>query len=327
MARLLARNLGLMLLMMATLSFIVFVAVEWDPNRIAANAIPQSSAEQRLGWLKNNNYLALDEAGEIARDAAGEPVYIGLFTRYFRWMGRTVGGDFGYSARFKVPVGDLLWKRLGNTAILAGLTMALMVPLALLFGILAGMREGSTRDRALSVAAIISTSVPEFASAVIAIAVFVFWLEWLPGTSAMIGGFDWKQIIMPVGVLVIYGAGYIARITRASMAEVMNAPFIRTAILKGLPYKKVVLRHALRNALITPVTVIMLQFPWLLSGVIVVESAFAYKGFGTLLLDAAEFNDSNLIEACTLVTVAVVVATQVISDIIYTYLNPRIRFQ
>lgn len=327
MARLLLRYLGVIVLMMAILSFIVFTAVEWNPDAIASNAIPQSSAEQRLGWLKNNGYLVLDDDGEIVRDAGGEAVYVDLFTRYFRWFGRTIRGDFGYSARFKVPVNDLLWRRLGNTAILAGLTMALMVPIALLFGILAGMREGSARDRTLSVVAIISTSVPEFASAIIFIAIFVFWLEWLPGTSAMIGGFDWRQVILPVAVLVVYGAGYIARITRASMAEVMNAPFIRTAILKGLPYKKVVLRHALRNALITPVTVIMLQFPWLLSGVIVVESAFAYKGFGTLLLDAAEFKDSNLIEACTLVTVVVVVSTQAISDIIYTYLNPRIRFQ
>ena len=111
------------------------------------------------------------------------------------------------------------------------------------------------------------------------------------------------------------------------MAEVMRSSFIRTAILKGMTYNQVVMRHALRNALITPVTVIMLQFPWLLSGVIVVEYFFAYKGFGSLLWEAANNTDPYLIEACAMVAVVVVVVTQLIADIIYTYINPRIRFQ
>ena len=175
--------------------------------------------------------------------------------------------------------------------------------------------------------AIVTTSIPEFASAVIFVAVFVFWLDWLPGTSTMVGGFSWAQMVMPVAVLVLYSAGYVARITRASMADVMRSAFIRTAILKGLPRRTVIMRHAMRNALITPVTVIMLQLPWMLSGVIVVEYFFAYKGFGSLLWEAVKFDDPFLIEACAMVAVVVVVASQLIADIIYTYLNPRIRFQ
>ena len=217
--------------------------------------------------------------------------------------------------------------RLANTGILAGLVMLLMVPLALFLGVMAGMREGSLQDRIFSVIAILTTSVPEFASAVFFVGVFTFALKWLPGTSSMLIGFSWAELVMPVGVLVIYGSGYIARITRASMAEVMGSPFIRTAILKGMPYRRVIMKHALRNALITPVTVIMLQFPWLLSGVIVVEYFFAYRGFGSLLWEAANNTDPYLIEACAMVSVVVVVITQLIADIIYTYINPRIRFQ
>jgi peptide/nickel transport system permease protein len=158
-------------------------------------------------------------------------------------------------------------------------------------------------------------------------AIFVFGLGWLPGTSTMTGGFKLRELILPILVLVLYDFGYVARMTRASMAEVMTTHYIRTAVLKGLPYTQVILRHALRNALIAPFTVIMLQVSWLLSGVIVVESFFAYRGFGALLLEASLNQDIFLIEACAMTAVFVAVSTQTLADIGYTYLNPRIRFR
>jgi peptide/nickel transport system permease protein len=237
-----------------------------------------------------------------------------------------VVGDCGDSVRFKVPVGDVMWPRLWNTAILGFWVFAIMIPLSLTLGILAGMREGSKLDRSISVSGIVTTSVPEFASAVFLAAIFVFWLKWLPGTSSMSDGFNFKELILPIMVLVIYDFGYVARMTRASMAEVMTTHYIRTAVLKGLPYREVILKHALRNALIAPFTVIMLQVNWLLSGVIVVEFFFAYKGFGALLLEASLNQDIFMIEACAMVAVFVAVGTQTIADIGYTYLNPRIRF-
>jgi peptide/nickel transport system permease protein len=142
----------------------------------------------------------------------------------------------------------------------------------------------------------------------------------------MTSGFDWKELILPVMVLVIYDFGYVTRMTRASMAEVMTSQYIRTAVLKGLPYKRVIMRHALRNALIAPFTVIVLQLNWLLSGLVVVEVFFAYKGFGSFLVDAALFGDIYVIEACVMVAVFIAVFSQFISDIGYTLLNPRIRF-
>ncbi len=161
-----------------------------------------------------------------------------------------------------------------------------MIPLSLLLGVLSGMREGSTLDRSISFVSILTTSVPEFASATFLVALFVFKLGWLPGTSSMTGGFNPVELILPVAVLVLYDFGYVTRMTRASMAEVMTSQYIRTAVLKGLPRKTVIVGHALRNALIAPFTVIVLQLNWLLSGVIVVEVFFAYRGFGKLLYDA-----------------------------------------
>ena len=188
------------------------------------------------------------------------------------------------------------------------------------------MREGSRLDRIISIGSIITTSIPEFASTVLMAAIFVSGLKWLPGTSGMTSGFDFKQLVLPVLVLIVYDFGYVARMTRASMAEVMTTHYIRTAVLKGLPYRQVIMKHALRNALIAPFTVIMLQINWLLSGVIVVEFFFAYKGFGALLLEASLNEDIFVIEACAMVAVCVAVTSQTIADIGYTYLNPRIRF-
>jgi peptide/nickel transport system permease protein len=305
----LAKRLAFMIVTMLVVSILLFLLLEVNGEAVAVKVLgPYTSIEQRNIWLENNGYF--------------RPLYV----RYFDWLLNIATGDFGQSIRFKAPVSDILWDRLGNTAILGAATYAIMVPASLALGVLAGMKEGSALDRVISLTSIGTTSVPEFASAVLLAFIFVFALGWLPGTSSMSGGFDPMQLILPVSVLFLYGFGYLVRMTRASMAEVMQTPYIRTAVLKGLPYHQVILRHALRNALIAPFTVIMLQINWLLSGVIVVEFFFAYKGFGALLLEASLNQDIYMIQACAMVAVFVAVATQTIADIGYTYLNPRIRF-
>ena len=303
------KRIGQMLIIMLVVSVMLFLLLEINIESVATKVLGQySTLEQREIWLQANGYY--------------DPVY----ERYGRWLWGFVTGDLGDSVRFKQPINNFLWERLWNTTILGFWVMVVLIPLSLTLGILAGMREGSPLDRAISITGITTTSIPEFASAPLLAAIFVFGLGWLPGTSSMMGGFDWKQLVLPVAVLVIYDFGYVARMTRASMAEVMTTHYVRTAVLKGLPYREVILKHALRNALIAPFTVIMLQIPWLLSGVIVVEFFFAYKGFGALLLEASLNQDILLIEACSMVAVFVVVATQTLSDVGYTYLNPRIRF-
>src|SRR5690606_34401238 len=187
--------------------------------------------------------------------------------------GGILQGDFGCSTKFKTTVSAKLFPALGATGILMFWVMATMVPIALLIGILAGMREGSRTDRVLSVASITTTATPEYVSGVIFTVVFASWLGWLNGSaaSATNQGVTFYNFTLPVMTMAVYGIGYIARMTRASMVEVMTQQYIRTARLKGLSFNAVVLKHALRNALIAPFTVIMLQFPWLLTGVVIVE--------------------------------------------------------
>jgi peptide/nickel transport system permease protein len=132
---------------------------------------------------------------------------------------------------------------------------------------------------------------------------------------------------MPVMVMVLYDLGYVVRMVRASMVEVMMRPYIRTAVLKGMPYRDVIMKHALRNAMIAPFTVILLQINYLITGVVVVEALFAYPGFGRMFLDAALFQDIAVIEAGAMVAVVIAVLTQIIGDFGYMLLNPRIRFQ
>jgi peptide/nickel transport system permease protein len=306
---LIVKRIGSMALVMLVVSVVLFLLLEIDVENVAKKVLgPFASEAGRTAWLERNGFF--------------DPLYV----RYFRWLGGFITGDFGQSIMNKVPVAELLWPRLANTALLGLLTMAVVIPLSLTLGIVAGMREGSRTDRVITVTSVVTTSVPEFATAAFIAFVFVFWFPILPGTSSMAFGFDWKGLVMPVLVLVIYDFGYVTRMTRASMAEVMTTSYIRTAALKGLPRHRVILRHALRNALIAPFTIIMLQIPWLLSGVIVVEYFFSYKGFGSLLLEASLNGDIFVIEGCTMVAVFVAVATQTASDIAYTFLNPRIRF-
>ncbi|MEM1343305.1 MAG: ABC transporter permease [Pseudomonadota bacterium] len=309
MLNFLLRRLAMMLATMLAVSVLTFLLLEVNGDSVVVKVLgPYSTDEQRALWLTANGY--------------DEPAFL----RYFTWLGDVLQGDFGDSIRYRAPVADVLWPRLTNTAILAGVVFAIMVPLSIAAGVLAGMNEGGATDRIISTFSILTTSIPEFASAVFLSFVFVLSLGWFPATSTMTGGFQPIQLVMPAMVLVLFGFGYVARMMRASMAEVMQSNYIRTAVLRGLPFHRVILRHGLRNALIAPFTVIVLQINWLLSGVIVVEFFFAYRGFGALLLEASLTQDIKLLQACAMVSVVVAVATQAIADIGYGFLNPRVRF-
>ncbi|HEY6633860.1 MAG TPA: ABC transporter permease [Rhizobiaceae bacterium] len=339
------RRIGLILLTMLALTLVVFFLVNLEPN-LKKLAISQTemraTSEQLEGWLQRNGY----------RD--------NFFARYGRWLGvlpkqpnvdpatgaatarfafcneptvptfsGVLQGDFGCSTKYKVPVSKKLFPAMAATGKLMFWVMVTMVPIALLIGILAGMREGSRTDRTLSVASIATTATPEYVSGVIFTVIFASWLGWLNGSAASATGqgITFYNFTLPVMTMAIYGIGYIARMTRASMVEVMTQQYIRTARLKGLSFSSVVIKHALRNALIAPFTVIMLQFPWLLTGVVIVETMFRYQGFGFTLVEAAGNNDIDLLLGCSLASVFVVLVTQLISDVGYAYLNPRIRVQ
>ncbi len=353
------RRIGVMILTALALTFVVFYLTNLPPNleKLAkSEASARMTDDQVESWLASNGFASpvLVRYGEwlgvlpgwtgaaadgratgrcLNRIPAGEtpPRYCGILQ-----------GNWGWSTVFKQPVSEVLGRSLGHTGWLMLWVMIVMVPTSLILGVLSGMREGSRTDRVLSTFAIATTATPEYVSGVIFIALFASatagispWLNemgWIEGktlfqgtaTSAMDGITFWN-FGLPVLTIALYGIGYIARMTRASMTEVMTQQYIRTARLKGVGFREVVMKHALRNALIAPFTVIMLQFPWLLNGVVIVETLFNYKGFGWTLVQAAGNNDINLLLACSVVAVFVVLVTQLISDIGYVFLNPRIR--
>ncbi|UWQ20454.1 ABC transporter permease [Jannaschia sp. W003] len=341
-----ARRLGVMILTALCLTFIVFFLTNLFPNleKLAKNqANNRMSDEQVVSWLDDRGYLdpiPLKYARWLGAAPAYQRVEDGavVFSRCARpgedpaTAPRFCGilqGDWGFSTVFKDDVLSILGTRGWQTAKLMFWVTLVMVPGALLLGVLAGMREGSKLDRTLSTVSIATTATPEYVSGVIFIAVFAssaVGLKWFKGSAASaMDDITFANFTLPVLTVALYGMGYIARMTRASMTEVMTAQYIRTARLKGVSFGNIVLKHALRNALIAPFTVIMLQFPWLLNGVVIVETLFNFKGIGWTLVQAAGNNDVDLLLGVSIVSVAVVLVTQLISDVGYVYLNPRIR--
>jgi peptide/nickel transport system permease protein len=315
MLKLVSQRVAQMVLIMAVVSLVLFMVFDSDKFK-------KQIATAELGGFAVSALSQDDYQKWLASKGLDVPFY----ERYANWVGGVFRGDLGKSFEKNQPVAGLVGSRLLNTGILAFWVFALMIPLALTMGVVAGMKEGSAQDRTASFISVFTTSIPEIATAIILTVIFALGLGWLPVKSAMIRGWDGWQLVLPVMTLVLYDFGYVARMTRASMAEVMTSQYIRTAVLKGIPYSRVILRHALRNALIAPFTVIVLQLNWLLSGVVVVEVFFEYDGFGKMLLEAALFGDVYVIQAGTLVAVFVAVFSQIISDVGYTFLNPRIRF-
>jgi peptide/nickel transport system permease protein len=332
-----------MLLTMLSLTLVVFDLVNLEPT-LKKLAISQTemhaSSEELESWLVKNGYRRpfLERyaawLGVWPKEPSLDPTTGAPLARFSwcdeprtRTFSGVLQGDFGCSTKFKVKVADKLWAALRATGILMFWVLLVMIPVALTVGVISGMREGSRTDRALSVVSIATTSTPEYVSGVVLSIVFATWLGWLNGSAAAAteGHLSFYNFALPVATVAIFGTGYVARMTRASMIEVMNAQYIRTARLKGLGFAAIVVKHALRNALIAPFTVIMLLFPWLLTGVVIVEVMFRYQGFGQALVDAAGNNDIDLMLGCSIVSVTLVLLTQLISDIGYAYLNPRIR--
>lgn len=247
-----------------------------------------------------------------------------------------VRGDAGQSLQFGRPVSTTLWPRVRNTAVLAGVAFVVVMPLALLLGILAGINEGKFLDRFISISSLGATATPEFVTGIFLILILGIWLRqlWPDSPFKAVALFtspnaifeDPTLLLLPVFTLTAVELGYVVRMTRASMVEVMGSSYIRTAIIKGMPYWRVVFRHAVRNALMAPITIIMLHVNWLIGGVVVVEVIFGYPGLGKYIFDAAIFGDFNAVEAAAMITVGIAVATRLIGDLAYTFLNPRIRY-
>mgnify|MGYP006290132383 FL=1 len=309
------RKFLFMILTMVVMSILVFILVE---------LMPGDTAQIILGMN------ATPEALEELREAMGldEP----LVKRYIHWAGGILRGDMGESLFLKgVSVSSLILRKVKHSLILAGTALIFFVPVSIGLGVLAGVNERKWPDSLISTFGLTTMSLPEFVSGVVLIIAFAVRLRWFPATSNIeIGETIWQNLnilILPALSITIVMVGYVSRMQRASMVTVMNSDYIRAARLKGLPRPYVIRHHAIRNALLPSITIIGMNMGWLVGGLVVVESLFAYPGIGLLFITAIKTRDVPLIEACMLTVTFIYVLSSFITDMLYALLNPRIRYK
>jgi len=313
MIRFISRRLVYGLITLLATSMIVFVMSEVVPVDPARSILGQYTTDANVKQLREK--MGLDRP---------------LVERYFRWLLKTAQGDLGDSFRLGVAIRPLLFARLRNSIYLAVLGLLILIPISLLSGVIGGLTEGRWPDVAISVFSLFTTSLPEFVSGIFLIIIFAWWLKVLPGNS-LPGNEDGNPLaqpailILPALTLALSQYGYVTRITRVSMSKVMRSAYIRTAVLKGLPLHTVIFRHALRNALLAPITVLTTNLGFMVGGLIIIESVFSYPGLGRLFAGAAVFNDIPMLEASAMLGVIIAVSSQLLADILYGYLNPLIR--
>jgi peptide/nickel transport system permease protein len=308
------KRLGLALLTLVLLSLIIF---------FAGSVLPGNPGRAILGPF----------ASQHAVDALNQTLGVNrpLISQYWSWVTGILHGNLGTSYQYRLPVSSFLFPALGRSLKLAILAFVILVPLSILGGVLAALYRGRFVDRSISVTGLSLTSIPEFVSGIVLIVVFAIGLKWFPvtatpppGTSPLV---QLRYLILPAIPLVLVLFGYIARMARAGTIEALDSDYVRTAVLKGLPRSTVIRRHVLRNSLLPTITVIATQCGYLIGGLVIVETLFNYPGIGRLIVTAATNKDFPMLEAGVLVIGIVYLGATLIADILYTVLNPRIRFQ
>jgi peptide/nickel transport system permease protein len=270
-------------------------------------------------------------ADERAVDALNRELGVDrpLVVQYLDWTGNFVLGNMGQSHVLRAPVAPFVMEAMGHTLKLAALALVLVVPLGILAGIVAALNRNRPIDRIISLGGLSATVLPEFVTGIVLILIFGVWLSWLPVSASWPEGAGFltqlHYLILPALPLFLVLFGYIARMARSGMIEALDSGYIRTAVLKGLPRRTVIWRHALRNALLPTITVIATQITYLLGGVVVVEMLFRYQGIGSLILTAARGKDFPMLEAGILVIGIVLTLATLAADLLYSLLNPRIR--
>ena len=254
-----------------------------------------------------------------------------MLVRYWHWVEKIVQGDMGLSYKYTKPVMDLLRQRLPVTMYLGGISLIISVFLGIILGTLCGINRGRTVDNVLTVLANIGSVVPGFWLAVVGMYIFSIKLSWLPSygfsfpTAGV--GLSIKQTIMPVVCLSVGAVASLTRQMRSGMLEVIRQDYIRTARAKGLKESQVIVRHAIKNAIIPVVTLLGMNLRGIVSGAVTIETVYAINGTGSLLVNSIVGRDYPVIQACVLIISVVVVLSNLLVDICYGYLDPRIRLQ
>ena len=312
MGRYILRRLGFLLLTVLITSIIIFGVTQALPGDVARILLGREAGEAALEELREE--LGLNEP---------------LPVQYVNWLTDFVQGDWGRSFSTQQPVYPLVRQRLRNSLILTAFTLVISVPLAIGLGVLAGLQEDSWLDNVISIGSLAVVGLPEFVTGLVLIQIFAFGLDLLPASS-IISPDDTLVEMLPALVLPALTAtlvllAYLVRLTRAGVVEEMKQPYVRTAEVKGLPYTTVIVKHVLRNALLPTITVIAISVGWLISGLVVVENVFNYPGLGRLLVFAIDRRDLPVIQAVSMLTVVAYAGSNLVADLLYAVLNPRIR--
>lgn len=285
----------------ATVVFVIVRLVPADPAVLIAG---DSATAEQLAALRAQ--MGLDQP---------------LIVQYGQFLTQALTGDFGNSYRQGVPAMDLIAKVLPNTALLALLACLLALVVSLPLGLLAALRAGRFLDRAVSVGSILVQALPGFWVGVVLILVFSRALQWLPSSGLN----SVQSLILPTIVLALPFVAILTRLTRSGLLEVIGEGYINTARAKGLRERTVIFPHAIRNALIPIVTVVGLEFGTLLGGAVITETVFSFPGIGRLLVTAILARDYNVVQACVVIIAAIFVVINLVVDLLYAYLDPRVR--
>jgi peptide/nickel transport system permease protein len=309
----LAKRLGLSALTVGLAAIIVFFMTHILPGDVARQSLGRQATPEDVAAF--NKMYGLDQP---------------LLTQLFTWIKDLLSGNLGVSMSTTRPVSETLIPALGYSARLAGVAFVLIVPLSIAGGVLAAMYRGKKVDRAITVGGLSAAVIPEFVWAVILLLLFGVVFRFFP-ISAMPdddnGGVlqsIWHLILPSIALLLVL-FGYIARITRAGVIEALDSDYMRTAVLKGYSRRKAVVKHVLRNAMLPTIAVVASQIPYLIGGLVAVEMVFNYRGFGTILLTAVGGRDYAVLQSGVILTSVVIVSFQLIADILFAVLNPRIR--
>ncbi len=315
LTRYVVRRLGLLVVTLLAISLLISGILQ---------LLPGDAADQILGaWAERSG-----------QTLAAMRVRLGLdrpwHERYLAWLGGVVQGDLGRSLALNQPIAPLLLERLGYSLRLALPALVIAGVVSVLLGVLAAMRPNGLLDHAITTVTLAGVSLPAFVTGSLLILVFAGWLRWLPSASALLQGegvtFWARMLALPIATLTLESLAHATRTTRSSMIEALKTSYVRTAVLKGVPRRVVLFKHALRNALLPTVTVLAFNFGWMLGGIVVVEQVFSYPGLGSLVLFAIEQRDLPLLQSSMFFVAAGYCVANLAADVVYALLNPRIRY-
>lgn len=314
MAIYILRRIGFILLTLFLASIIIFAATQLLPGDVAQVMLGKFATEEALQNLR-------EELG------LNRPAYV----QYFDWLGNFITGDWGESMLSRQPVRPLIMARLRNSAMLAMVALLFYVPIGIIFGVIAALRREKPLDQIISGFSMAFVGLPEFVTGLLLISAFALGIAILPANSSIAPGTTFREafpsLILPAITVSLTGLGYITRMTRASTIDVLETDYVRAADLKGLPNRRVLSRHVLRNSLLPTITVVAFGIGYLIGGLIIAESVFGYPGLGRLIVYGIQRRDVVLIQASSMIVVTVFSISNLAADILYSVLNPRIRYR